>query len=53
MTNDDTVDIESYEFGSGVIGVNLVDENGQPVSVNQKIINITFDFVLKVSSFSM
>ena len=48
ITNDDTTNITSYEFGSGVIGVNLVDKNGQPVSVNQKIVNITFDFVLKV-----
>ena len=49
ITNDDTADVKSYEFGSGIIGVNLVDKNGQPVSINQKIINITFDFVLKVS----
>ena len=52
ITNDDTTDVKSYEFGSTIIGVNLVDKNGQPVSLNQKIINITFDFVFKVSLFS-
>ena len=52
ITNDDTTDVKSYEFGSGIIGVNLVDKNGQPVSVKQTTINITFDFVLKVSFIS-
>ena len=45
---DGTTDIESYEFGSGIIGVNLINETGHAVSIDKNEISITFDLLAEV-----